>query len=132
VVLVEEGDVDSALDELWEGVTLLGIPWEGIARRGGHFVATYLANNEYGLCFVIPSAPYVDGELRRLIEDTLDPVELTHGPNRIRVKSARKTAFRAAGGSIWFRSGSASGAAEREGLGILQPTRAITHCLCYC
>ena len=41
-------------------------------RRGDFFIAIYLANTEYGLVFVIPDAPWVDGELRQLIEDTLD------------------------------------------------------------
>jgi hypothetical protein len=53
---------------------MLNIYWEGIMRRGDFFIAIYLANNEYGLVFVIPDAPWVDGELRQLIEDTLDPL----------------------------------------------------------
>ena len=39
----------------------------------GFYIAIYLANNEYGLCFVIPDAPWVNGELREVIEDNLDP-----------------------------------------------------------
>ena len=42
--------------------------------QGDFFTAIYLANNEYGLCFVIPDAPWVNGELRALIEDILDPL----------------------------------------------------------
>jgi hypothetical protein len=72
-ILIQEGDADRTLDELWDGCTLLNIPWEGITLRDGFFVAIYLANNEYGLCFVIPDAPWVDGELRELIVDILDP-----------------------------------------------------------
>jgi hypothetical protein len=45
--------------------------------RDGYFIAIYLANNEYGLCFVIPDAPWVKGELRELIEDILDPLPTT-------------------------------------------------------
>jgi hypothetical protein len=45
--------------------------------RDGFYTAIYLANNEYGLCFVIPDAPWVDGELRELIEDILDPLPTT-------------------------------------------------------
>jgi hypothetical protein len=78
VILIQEGDVNRTLDEIWNGCTLLNIPWEGISLRGDFFVAIYLANNEYGLCFVIPDAPWVNGELRQLINDILDPVELTH------------------------------------------------------
>jgi len=41
-------------------------------KQSDFFIAIYLANNEYGLCFVIPDSPWVDGELRRLIEDIQD------------------------------------------------------------
>ena len=74
VILIEEADVDRNLDEIWDGCTLLNIYWEGIMRRGDFFIAIYLANNEYGLVFVIPDAPWVCGELREMIEDTLDPL----------------------------------------------------------
>jgi|GEM_PF-838469 len=74
VILIEKGDVNRELDELWDGATLLNIPWEGIMLQGDFFIAIYLANNEYGLTFVIPDATWVTGELRALIEDILDPL----------------------------------------------------------
>ena len=74
IILIEEGDVDRELTELWSGCTLLNIYWEGITLRDGFFIAIYLANNQYGLCFVIPDADWVNGELRTLIEDILDPL----------------------------------------------------------
>jgi hypothetical protein len=74
VILIEEGDVNRVLDELWDGATLLNIPWEGIFLQGDFFIAIYLANNEYGLTFVIPDADWVTGELRDMIEDILDPL----------------------------------------------------------
>ena len=73
VILIEEADVNGTIDEIWDGCTLLDIYWEGIMLRDGFFIAIYLANNEYGLVFVIPDAPWVNGELRQMIEDTLDP-----------------------------------------------------------
>ena len=72
-ILIQEGDVDRELDELWDGCTLLSIYWEGITLRDGFYIAIYLANNEYGLCFVIPDSPWVNGELREVIEMNLDP-----------------------------------------------------------
>jgi hypothetical protein len=76
-ILIQEGDTDRELDEIWDGCTLLTIPWEGIMLRDGFFIAIYLTNNEYGLCFVIPDAPWVNGELRELIEDILDLIPET-------------------------------------------------------
>ena len=73
IILIEPEDADRTLDELWDGCTLLNIPWEGIMLRDGFYIAIYLANNEYGLSFVIPDAEWVTGELRSMIEDILDP-----------------------------------------------------------
>jgi hypothetical protein len=33
IILIEPEDADRTLDELWDGCTLLNIPWEGIMRR---------------------------------------------------------------------------------------------------
>ena len=74
IILIEPEDAQRELDELWDGCTLLNIPWEGIMLRDGYYTAIYLANNEYGLTFVIPDAPWVTGELRDFIEDILDPL----------------------------------------------------------
>ena len=74
IILIEPEDADRVLDELWDGCTLLNIPWEGITLQDDFFLAIYLANNEYGLSFVIPDADWVDGELREMIEDILDPL----------------------------------------------------------
>ena len=74
IILIEPEDADRELDELWDGCTLLNIPWEGIMLRDGFYIAIYLANNEYGLTFVIPDADWLTGELRTLIEDILDPL----------------------------------------------------------
>ena len=56
IILIEPGDTDRVLDEIWDDWTLLDIPWEGIMLRDGFFIAIFLANNEYGLVFVIPDA----------------------------------------------------------------------------
>ena len=74
IILIEPEDADRTLDELWDGCSLLSIPYEGIFLRDNFFVAIYLANNEYGLTFVIPDADWVTGELREFIDDILDPL----------------------------------------------------------
>ena len=74
IILIEPQDVDRTLDELWDGATLLSIPWEGLFLQGDFYIGIYLANNEYGLTFVIPNADWVTGELRDMIEDILDPL----------------------------------------------------------
>ena len=73
VCLVQEGDTERVLDEIWDDWTLLDIPWEGITREGDFFIAVFLANNEFGLVFVIPDEPWINGELRSVVEENLDP-----------------------------------------------------------
>jgi len=76
IVLVEADDVDRALIEIWPDGDwgLLDIPWEGITKdeTGQFFIATYLANNQFGLVFVIPDKYWLKGELREVIESHLD------------------------------------------------------------
>lgn len=78
ICVIEEKDKDRVLTEIWSDWTLLDIPWEGITYRDGYFLALFLANNQFGIEFVIPDAPWVDGELRKMIEDILDPPTLTY------------------------------------------------------
>ena len=72
IVLVEEQDVEGPLTDIWDDWTLLDVPWEGITKVDGYFQAIFLANNEFGLVFVIPDAPWVNGKLREVIEENLD------------------------------------------------------------
>jgi hypothetical protein len=74
IILIEPEDAQRELNELWDGCTLLTIPYEGIFLKGDFYIAIYLANNEYGLTIVIPDADWVNGELREFIEDILDPL----------------------------------------------------------
>ena len=78
ICLIEPHDKDRALTEIWSDWTLLDIPWEGISQHDGYFLALFLANNQFGIEFVIPDAPWVDGELRKMIEDNLDPPTITY------------------------------------------------------
>ena len=73
IALIEEHDVDRILTEIWDDWTLLDIPWEGIMQIDSFFQAIFLANNEFGIVFIIPDALWVDGKLREVIEYHLDP-----------------------------------------------------------
>lgn len=42
IVLIEEGDTDRVLTEIWDDWTLLDVPWEGITREGDFFLAVFL------------------------------------------------------------------------------------------
>jgi hypothetical protein len=56
IALIEEGDVDRDLDEIWDGCRLVDLPWEGASLRDGFYTAIYLANNEIGISFFNPDA----------------------------------------------------------------------------
>jgi hypothetical protein len=73
IILIQPEDAQRELDELWDGCTLLNIPWEGIMKRGDFYIGIYLANNEWGLSVVIPEI-LVNNELKQFIEDILDPL----------------------------------------------------------
>ena len=73
IVLIEPGDTERVLSEIWDDWTLLDIPWEGITRRDSFFLAIFLANNEFGLVFVLPDAEWVNGRLREVLLENLDP-----------------------------------------------------------
>ena len=73
IVLIEDGDQDRPLTDIgWPEYALATIPWEGITREPGFFVAIVLCNDDYGLVFVIPEH-LVSGELQSVINDNLDP-----------------------------------------------------------
>ena len=73
IILIERGDTDRILTELWDDYRLVDIPWEGVTRRGDFFLAILLLNNESGLAFVIPDEDWVQEKLRQVLEDNLDP-----------------------------------------------------------
>ncbi len=73
LVLVEESDTDGPLIGIWDDWTLLDIPWEGVIQEKGFFKAIFLANNEFGIVFLIPDAEWVNGKLREILELNLDP-----------------------------------------------------------
>ena len=73
IFLIEENDTERVLDEIWDDWTLLDVPWEGITKQDDFFIAVFLANNEFGLVFVIPDTDWLDSELREVIKENLDP-----------------------------------------------------------
>jgi hypothetical protein len=72
LVLVEPGDTDRELLELDMPWRLAEIPWEGASLRAGYIYAVYLGTDDYGMGFLIPDAPWVNGELRQVLEEILD------------------------------------------------------------
>ena len=86
IVLIEEGDKDRPLTEIWgdDAYSLIEVPWEGVDRQGGFYIGLFLANNDFGLDFVIPNEPWLPTELRNVLEDNLVPApeNSTNQPNR--------------------------------------------------
>ena len=72
VVLIEQGDTERILTEIWDNWTLLDIPWEGIMKQGEFFICIFLANDEFGIVFVIPDAYWLTGDVRKMIDENLD------------------------------------------------------------
>ena len=72
LVLIEKGDTDRVLDDVDMPWTLANVPWEGASMRHGFIYAVYLGTDDYGMGFVIPDAPWVNGELREILDGILD------------------------------------------------------------
>jgi hypothetical protein len=72
LVLIEPGDVGRVLTDVDMPWTLADVPWEGASMRDGFYYAVYLGTDDYGMGFVIPDAPWVDGRLREVLESILD------------------------------------------------------------
>ena len=70
--LVEPQDTTRVLADLDMPWRLSEIPWEGASKRDGHFLGIYLGTDDYGMAFVIPDAPWGNGELRQVLEEILD------------------------------------------------------------
>jgi hypothetical protein len=73
IVLIDEDDIGKPLPMWDDGTRLEDLLWEGFTRVDGYFQGIYLANNQFGIVFLIPDAPWLNPELRELIEETLDP-----------------------------------------------------------
>jgi hypothetical protein len=72
LVLIEPGDTDRVLSDIDMPWTLANVPWEGASMRQGFIYAVYLGTDDYGMGFVIPNAPWVNGRLREILESILD------------------------------------------------------------
>ena len=68
-VLIEESDIDKVIDLPEVACKLVDVRWESAYMREGYFYAIYLASDQLGLGFLIPDAPWLNGELRTLLED---------------------------------------------------------------
>jgi hypothetical protein len=73
LVLIEEGDVDRVLHELPEvNCDLLSVYWEGASWWHGFYYAIFLRDNEFGIGFLLPNAPWVKGRLRELLDEMIE------------------------------------------------------------
>jgi hypothetical protein len=75
IVLIEPEDIDRPLTEIWgdDAYSLIQTPFEGVTLEKGMFVAVFLANNRFGLVFIIPDEPWLPNKLRNVLEDNLVP-----------------------------------------------------------
>ena len=67
-VLIDEYDLDGTYDVPGIG-NLLDVLWEGAFKKDGFYVAIVLWNDDAGLTVTIPDAPWVNGELRQLLDE---------------------------------------------------------------
>ena len=74
IALVERDDADRVIHELWCDRTLADVPYEGVSKRDGFWIAIYLSNNQFGIIFLIPDRDWLGDDLREVLEDNLVPL----------------------------------------------------------
>ncbi len=73
LVLIQPGDTDRVLTDIDMPWTLAEVPWEGASMRHGYYYAVFLGSDgDGGTGFAIPDAPWINGQLREVLEDILD------------------------------------------------------------
>jgi hypothetical protein len=74
IVICDDGDQDGPLTSIWpdDSYTLADIPWEEVMKRPGYYEGIFLANNEFGIIFLISDA-LVSGDLKVALECCHDP-----------------------------------------------------------
>jgi hypothetical protein len=73
LVLLEPGDLDRVLDDLDMPRRLSEVSFEVVTKVDGCFLAVWLPNNQFGLDFLVPDEAWLPCDVRRHLEDQLDP-----------------------------------------------------------
>ena len=73
LVLLESDDVGRVLDDLDMPWRLSEVPFEAVELIDGCFHAVYIPNNQFALSILVPDAEWLPDEVRRHLEDHLDP-----------------------------------------------------------
>ena len=76
--LVQPNDIGRVITEIWDDWTLLDVEWEAVTRhksnQSSFLVACFLCDNQKGFLFIFDeNADWLQGELRQILEEHLDP-----------------------------------------------------------
>ena len=72
LAILEPSDVNQNLGDVWHGL-FQDIPFEGVFKRSGFYVAVFLANNSFGIVYLVEDAEWIDGPIREILNENLDP-----------------------------------------------------------
>ena len=72
LILIEQGDEEQPLTPVELNYYLINVPWEGVSLEPGYFYAFYLANNQFGLGFLIPDQHWLSPQLRQSLLEHVD------------------------------------------------------------
>ncbi len=73
LLIEERADTEQLVDLFTPPRKLEDVFWNGVHVCSNHFVAVYLANNQFGLIFVIPDEDWLPDSLRRVLRENLIP-----------------------------------------------------------
>jgi hypothetical protein len=71
IALVEPKDISKPLTDIWPETetTLADVMWEGFTQQDDYHLGIYLANNQYGIIFIIRDHDLTP-ELREVVENS--------------------------------------------------------------
>jgi hypothetical protein len=72
LAILEPTDVGINLGEVYDGL-FEELPFEGVMKRDGFYVAIVLYNNSYGHLILVEDASWIDGPIRDALEENLNP-----------------------------------------------------------
>jgi hypothetical protein len=81
VIYVQEDDLDSDSQDVWNEQALIETLWEGVHREADYYIAVYCPNNSFGLVFVMPDEDWLGDDLRAVLEDNLVPLTINSTAN---------------------------------------------------
>jgi len=69
LTLIEKTDMGEPIVLPERTLNLASVGWEGVTKRGGHYHAVLLLDNEYALEFLVPDSDWLKDDIRKNLKE---------------------------------------------------------------